>query len=342
MGSLLMTILIGFIGFGLSEKNSKSLSSSRKFRPEEWLSSRGYHCVGKVDKFSAAIDNYVKGFDFQRKPFSLFAAVGNIWWIGFHLCHQDENRMQDGAQKNTSALVEIIASSSKTTREVSFHEANVITTALRNRSRSRFFRICGNLFGHLGVFLENINSRLFPINSKNSRSLQLDERRQASRPSFEAWIFTSRKVFSEESEWKSESSYWLLKSEDNGSGKMAAHVGGECEWCSDGYPVVAKIYEVEKETAGWFARRSPSLTLTAPGVAAVSLAQVFEITTRNRLVSLTATLHGILDVLEDVPGSFEVDEAERKASLTRILLEVVIYDPFPEVVGSSNEELPTC
>ncbi|GFY24285.1 uncharacterized protein TNCV_1013341 [Trichonephila clavipes] len=59
-----------------------------------------------------------------------------------------------------------------------------------------------------------------------SRSLQLDERRQVSRRSFEAWILTSRKVFSEESEWKSESSYWLLKSEDNGSGKMAAHVGG--------------------------------------------------------------------------------------------------------------------
>ncbi|GFV34747.1 uncharacterized protein TNCV_1450511 [Trichonephila clavipes] len=59
-----------------------------------------------------------------------------------------------------------------------------------------------------------------------SRSLQLDERRQASRLSFEAWILTSRKVFSEESEWKSKSSYWLLKSEDNGSGKMAAHVGG--------------------------------------------------------------------------------------------------------------------
>ncbi|GFX92003.1 hypothetical protein TNCV_5004671 [Trichonephila clavipes] len=36
---------------------------------------------------------------------------------------------------------------------------------------------------------------------------------------------TSRKVFSEESVWKSESSYWLLKSEGNGSGKMAAHVG---------------------------------------------------------------------------------------------------------------------
>ncbi|GFV09782.1 uncharacterized protein TNCV_2598371 [Trichonephila clavipes] len=58
-----------------------------------------------------------------------------------------------------------------------------------------------------------------------SRSLQLDERRQASRRSFEAWILTSRKVFSEESEWKSESSYWLLKSEDKGSGKMAAHDG---------------------------------------------------------------------------------------------------------------------
>ncbi|GFW96160.1 uncharacterized protein TNCV_958731 [Trichonephila clavipes] len=59
-----------------------------------------------------------------------------------------------------------------------------------------------------------------------SRSLQLDERRQASRRSFEAWILTSRKVFSEESERKSESSYWLLKSEDNGSGKMAALLGG--------------------------------------------------------------------------------------------------------------------
>ncbi|GFX21962.1 uncharacterized protein TNCV_2428691 [Trichonephila clavipes] len=44
-----------------------------------------------------------------------------------------------------------------------------------------------------------------------SRSLQLDEWRQASRLSFEAWILTSRKIFSEESEWKSESSYWLLK-----------------------------------------------------------------------------------------------------------------------------------
>ncbi|GFU39929.1 uncharacterized protein TNCV_2531751 [Trichonephila clavipes] len=59
-----------------------------------------------------------------------------------------------------------------------------------------------------------------------SRSLQLDKRRQASRRIFEAGILTSRKVFSEESEWKSESSYWLLKSEDNGSGKMAAHFGG--------------------------------------------------------------------------------------------------------------------
>ncbi|GFX53727.1 uncharacterized protein TNCV_1596731 [Trichonephila clavipes] len=54
---------------------------------------------------------------------------------------------------------------------------------------------------------------------------------------FETWILTSRKVFSEESEWKSESSYWLLKSKDNGSGKIAAHLGGcECEWCSDGCP----------------------------------------------------------------------------------------------------------
>ncbi|GFV77013.1 uncharacterized protein TNCV_690831 [Trichonephila clavipes] len=62
-------------------------------------------------------------------------------------------------------------------------------------------------------------------------------------------VISVRKVFSEESEWKSESSYWLLNSEDNGSGKMAAHVGGG-EWCSDGCPVGAKIYEVEKETAG--------------------------------------------------------------------------------------------
>ncbi|GFW16239.1 uncharacterized protein TNCV_4264041 [Trichonephila clavipes] len=63
-----------------------------------------------------------------------------------------------------------------------------------------------------------------------SRSLQLDERRQASRRSFEAWILTSRKVFSEESEWKTESSYWLLKSENNGSRKMAAHVRGMSSW----------------------------------------------------------------------------------------------------------------
>ncbi|GFV86841.1 uncharacterized protein TNCV_3965711 [Trichonephila clavipes] len=107
-----------------------------------------------------------------------------------------------------------------------------------------------------------------------SRSLQLDERRQASRRSFEAWILTSRKVFSEESEWKSESSYLLLKSEDNGSQEKWLPIwgGDECEWCSDGYPVGAKIYEVEKETAGWFARRSPSLALTAPGVSAVPLA----------------------------------------------------------------------
>ncbi|GFV80790.1 hypothetical protein TNCV_1901051 [Trichonephila clavipes] len=38
---------------------------------------------------------------------------------------------------------------------------------------------------------------------------------------------TSRIVFGEESEWRRESSYWLLKSEDNGSGKMAAHVGAQ-------------------------------------------------------------------------------------------------------------------
>ncbi|GFX08719.1 uncharacterized protein TNCV_4227391 [Trichonephila clavipes] len=55
--------------------------------------------------------------------------------------------------------------------------------------------------------------------------LCVDKRRQASRRSFEAGILTSRKVYSEESEWKSESFYWLMKSEDNGSGKMAAHVG---------------------------------------------------------------------------------------------------------------------
>ncbi|GFT70278.1 uncharacterized protein TNCV_3457171 [Trichonephila clavipes] len=60
-----------------------------------------------------------------------------------------------------------------------------------------------------------------------SRSLLLDERRQASRRGFEAWILTSRKICSEESEWKSESSYWILKSEDNSSGKMAIQVGGE-------------------------------------------------------------------------------------------------------------------
>ncbi|GFU96298.1 uncharacterized protein TNCV_88751 [Trichonephila clavipes] len=82
---------------------------------------------------------------------------------------------------------------------------------------------------------------------------------------FAAWILRSRKVFSEESEGKSEFSYWLLKSEDNGSGKMAVHMGVcECEWCSDGCPVGAKIYEVEKKTAGWFARQSPSLALTVP------------------------------------------------------------------------------
>ncbi|GFX83301.1 hypothetical protein TNCV_2439441, partial [Trichonephila clavipes] len=49
-----------------------------------------------------------------------------------------------------------------------------------------------------------------------SRSLQLDKRRQANRRSFEAWILTSRKVFSEEPQRKSESSYWVLKSENNG------------------------------------------------------------------------------------------------------------------------------
>ncbi|GFX34929.1 uncharacterized protein TNCV_2328691 [Trichonephila clavipes] len=85
-----------------------------------------------------------------------------------------------------------------------------------------------------------------------SRSLQLDERRQASRRSLEAWILTSQKVFSEESERKSESSYWLLKREDNGSGKMAAHVGGVSV-----SGVVTDVHEVEKETTGWFARRSP-------------------------------------------------------------------------------------
>ncbi|GFW64011.1 hypothetical protein TNCV_707161 [Trichonephila clavipes] len=42
-----------------------------------------------------------------------------------------------------------------------------------------------------------------------------------------------------------------------------------CEWCSDGCPVGAKIYEVERETVGWFARRPPSLALTASGVAVV-------------------------------------------------------------------------
>ncbi|GFX59085.1 uncharacterized protein TNCV_3815191 [Trichonephila clavipes] len=69
-----------------------------------------------------------------------------------------------------------------------------------------------------------------------SRSLLLDKRRQASRRSFKAGILTSRKVYSEESEWKSESSYWLMKSEDNGCPCGVC----ECEWCSDGCPVGAK------------------------------------------------------------------------------------------------------
>ncbi|GFS54518.1 hypothetical protein TNCV_1742731 [Trichonephila clavipes] len=43
-----------------------------------------------------------------------------------------------------------------------------------------------------------------------SRSLQLDELRQANRRSFEAWILTSRKVFSEESERKSDYTRFLL------------------------------------------------------------------------------------------------------------------------------------
>ncbi|GFU80968.1 uncharacterized protein TNCV_1277141 [Trichonephila clavipes] len=81
-----------------------------------------------------------------------------------------------------------------------------------------------------------------------SRSLQLDERWQANWRSFEAWILTSRKVFSEKSEWKSESSYWLLKSKDNGQEKWLPMWGCECEWCSDGCPVGAKIYEVKKNS----------------------------------------------------------------------------------------------
>ncbi|GFT68823.1 uncharacterized protein TNCV_3446491 [Trichonephila clavipes] len=67
------------------------------------------------------------------------------------------------------------------------------------------------------------NRRIFMF---GSRSCLLDERRQARRWGFESWILISRKVFSEESKWKSEASYWLLKSEDKGSRKMAAHV--EC------------------------------------------------------------------------------------------------------------------
>ncbi|GFV45643.1 hypothetical protein TNCV_2794691 [Trichonephila clavipes] len=62
-----------------------------------------------------------------------------------------------------------------------------------------------------------------------SRSLLLDKRRQASRWSFEAGILTSRKVYSEESEWKSESSYWLMKSDDNGcpcGGELSRPLGG--------------------------------------------------------------------------------------------------------------------
>ncbi|GFW75604.1 hypothetical protein TNCV_4427871 [Trichonephila clavipes] len=58
-----------------------------------------------------------------------------------------------------------------------------------------------------------------------SEALLLDERQQASRRGFEAWILTSRRILLLESERKSVSSYWLLENEDNGSGKMAAHVG---------------------------------------------------------------------------------------------------------------------
>ncbi|GFW84211.1 uncharacterized protein TNCV_4878741 [Trichonephila clavipes] len=57
-----------------------------------------------------------------------------------------------------------------------------------------------------------------------SASLRLDER-QASRRGFEAWILTSRRILLLESDVEMESSYWLLESEDNGSEKMAAHVG---------------------------------------------------------------------------------------------------------------------
>ncbi|GFS87436.1 hypothetical protein TNCV_207541 [Trichonephila clavipes] len=59
-----------------------------------------------------------------------------------------------------------------------------------------------------------------------SEALRLDEWQQASRQGFKAWILTSRRILLLESERKSVSSYWLLESEDNGSGKMSAHVVG--------------------------------------------------------------------------------------------------------------------
>ncbi|GFT68959.1 hypothetical protein TNCV_1804781 [Trichonephila clavipes] len=59
-----------------------------------------------------------------------------------------------------------------------------------------------------------------------SRSLLLVEWRLASRWGCEAWILTSRKICSEESEWKSESSCWLFKSEDNGC--SCGGGGGNC------------------------------------------------------------------------------------------------------------------
>ncbi|GFT89380.1 hypothetical protein TNCV_4386681 [Trichonephila clavipes] len=60
--------------------------------------------VWKGDKFSAAIDKYVKGFDFQRKPVSLIAVVGTNGNQSTRYYHQEGNRMQVGAQKNTSSF----------------------------------------------------------------------------------------------------------------------------------------------------------------------------------------------------------------------------------------------
>ncbi|GFX78174.1 hypothetical protein TNCV_5135211 [Trichonephila clavipes] len=77
-------------------------------------------------------------------------------------------------------------------------------------------------------------------------ALLLDERRQAGRRGFEAWILTSRwlRIWME-----SESSYWLLGSEDNGSGNGCPS-GGECEWCCDGCPAGTKNLRCRKRQPG--------------------------------------------------------------------------------------------